>query len=227
MSAKKLAFGLLCLLVLTAAPVQGNGYSWQTAFEPWTTPWAGDFFDFDAALTDISGGIPTSMTVESASFDLLWHELLREENLGRWREFQGGAATVIPVTAIRIFRLSDEPFTALAASQRLAEQRYSLSPRSSSPTAAQWHVPILGMDTAGEVEFQGNMYERGPWNPLTGWLFYGDGLFSAREWSWENFLPRALTIVGLLLGGLMMVEFLRVVLLTGLRFTRGGRRRRP
>lgn len=58
-------------------------------------------------------------------------------------------------------------------------------------------------------------------------LFAEDGIFSGRPWDWDNFLPRILTVGGIVIGGLLLVEFLRMVVQIGVRSlsmrTRGKR----
>ncbi len=58
------------------------------------------------------------------------------------------------------------------------------------------------------------------WRPL-GWLLEEDGLLSGQAWSWENFMPRLLTVAGLVLGVLLAVEVLRVLLTMGARAAGG------
>jgi hypothetical protein len=60
---------------------------------------------------------------------------------------------------------------------------------------------------------------------LAAWLLEDEGVFSARPWSWENFLPRMFSVAGILAFGLLLVEFLRVVARLGLRTLGGGGRR--
>jgi hypothetical protein len=49
-----------------------------------------------------------------------------------------------------------------------------------------------------------------------------DGLFSGRPWNWDNFLPRILTVAGLLVLGLLLTEAMRYI--TGLGRRMLGRR---
>lgn len=52
------------------------------------------------------------------------------------------------------------------------------------------------------------------WRPLR-WLFEEEGLFSGQSWNWDNFLPRLLTVAGLVLGGLLAVEVLHAIVQMG------------
>jgi hypothetical protein len=52
---------------------------------------------------------------------------------------------------------------------------------------------------------------------LLSWLLEDEGVFSGRPWSWDNFLPRVLSVAGLVLGALMAVEFLHLVVALGVR----------
>lgn len=52
---------------------------------------------------------------------------------------------------------------------------------------------------------------------LFSFLLEDEGVFSGRAWSWDNFLPRIATISAMVLGGLLLVEFLRLVANLGIR----------
>ncbi len=46
---------------------------------------------------------------------------------------------------------------------------------------------------------------------LSSFLFEEEGIFSGRPWDWDNFLPRLLTIGGIVVGALLFTEFMRLV----------------
>jgi len=58
---------------------------------------------------------------------------------------------------------------------------------------------------------------------LAGLLTEEQGIFSARPWSWENFLPRLFTVAGIMAAGLVTVELLHFII-SGLTRIRGRSR---
>jgi hypothetical protein len=52
---------------------------------------------------------------------------------------------------------------------------------------------------------------------LLSWLFEERGVFSGEAWDWENFLPRLLSVVALVVVGLLLIEFLRFLVTLGVR----------
>lgn len=53
-------------------------------------------------------------------------------------------------------------------------------------------------------------------NPF-GWIMEGQGLLSGVPWSWANFIPRLLTIAGLIVFGFLFTEFLHLIYRLGVR----------
>ncbi|WP_156360874.1 hypothetical protein [Dethiosulfatarculus sandiegensis] len=63
-------------------------------------------------------------------------------------------------------------------------------------------------------------------NPFN-WIMEGQGLLSGRPWNWANFIPRLLTIAGLIVFGLLLTEFLHLIYRLGVKMMgRNALRRR-
>lgn len=157
--------------------------------------------------------------------------LIRDENLLDLVAFERSSSTIIPVVPaqlyIRYAAIEMERFQAIAEKY---SQQYA------AKTALPPGIPVflkLLYPKFGKAKMLGLLEEasrRGV--PVGGWgvldfLLMDEGIFSAVSWSWENFLPRLLSIIALVVAALLFIEFLRIVVMVGLRMVSGQERRRP
>lgn len=141
------------------------------------------------------------------------------ENWEAWQIFQATPAAAVPLAAAQLYIAFT---TSLDLSrQSKVQNTYELA---KLPPTVDWRdfkvyhpsvwSGLLGVDdrrTDAPLS----------WGPVS-WLFEADGLFSGRPWDWDNAWPRILTIFGMVLIMLVVVEFLRLVRALGMRII--GRR---
>lgn len=173
-----------------------------------------------------------------AGFDPLDYHLLRlleTESWSQWQAFRRSPSTVIPLgPAGRILLLVRAGFTAKAPLRAL----YTRQQLAAGTRTFKWVSPPDGRSPEGLLRFLAyapagrnlglldlDSSEVAKQFNLASWLMEGEGVFSARPWSWDNFLPRLFSVAGLLALGLVLVESLRGILRLGSR-TLGQARRR-
>jgi len=146
--------------------------------------------------------------------------MMHDEDWSNWQDFVRFESKVIPLgSAWRVLYLVSAGFM----------EKRPLSIRSEEPQLAKAYVQVLRrMYYKPDPREVGFLRIENP-APLTSrWSLYGflmedKGLFSGRPWSWENFLPRFFAMGGMLVGGLLAIEFLRFIVSMGLRL--GSRRK--
>jgi hypothetical protein len=156
------------------------------------------------------------------------YALLRGQSVQEWLLFQRPGQTMFPLLALkRILRAGPDP--------QMGKISFALSrpePRSSGlsfsirdifhPRLTQVKENIK-LDISEFNPTGGGYYEpKNPWYDPATWFMEEDGLFSGRPWNWDNFLPRILTVAGLLVLGLLLTEAMRYI--TGLGRRMLGRR---
>lgn len=149
----------------------------------------------------------------------LTNELITEESLFDISEFERGATTIIPVVPVTLY---------LRYASRDLEEREAEGSRifRRGPPPVPIFLRLLFPKVVAPHKL-GLIQEQGRRVPAAGWgvlefLFVEEGLFSGEEWSWDNFMPRLLSVAALVVTGLLFIEFLRVVVLLGLRAFRSS-----
>jgi hypothetical protein len=145
--------------------------------------------------------------------------LILDESWEEWLAFQRQPYRVIPLEALkRILRVDYvstklQPAPAQGESDGILEAARTIL----LPAETTW-FPTKG----GLVSHDGEGSRK--FSPFE-WLIQEEGLFSGRPWDWENFLPRLLTIGGLVVLGLLLTEGLHYLFGLGARVM-GLRQRR-
>ena len=147
--------------------------------------------------------------------DLFIQELIADENWEDWQRFQASTATVIPVASAQLYIIYSEEY---ARSKRPKVQMREHLPK--EPKVVRRQIWVREGANVGLLQRGETKRGRVAWKPLS-WLFEDEGIFSGREWTWDNFIPRLLTITGLVFGLLMIVEFLHLLAALGIRTLRG------
>lgn len=159
--------------------------------------------------------------------------LIRDENLLDLVAFERSSSTIIPVVPAQLYihyaAIEMERFQAIAEKY---SQQYRRHARTLPPPSIPVFLKML-YPKFGQAKMMGLLEEAGRRGvPVGGWgvldfLLLDAGIFSAVAWSWENFLPRLLSIIALVVAALLFIEFLRIVVMVGLRMISGQERRRP
>lgn len=152
------------------------------------------------------------------------HQIISEENWQDWVRFQHSNEVMIPVSSVMMYKvhylesaLQHEREKTALPPLRVSRRNISSLKLISRQLAPQRWISADRERDPIEVDR--------PWSPVS-WLFEQDGLFSPDPWAASNLLPRIITIVGLVLGGIIAVEFLRLLVRTGARMMKGRRRKR-
>lgn len=177
--------------------------------------------ELDAVLDEFPMGVPNwTMYIGFEPVDYLYLVLRGDGDWSDWQDFIRSESKVIPLASARrvLYLVStgfmdkrplsmgwSEPEKSKAYIEVLRRMYYKPDPR---------QLGYLRLEAAEPVHSR--------WGVLS-FLTQRDGLFSGRPWSWDNFLPRLFTVAGMLIGGLLGVEFLRFIISAGMRL--GGRRR--
>jgi hypothetical protein len=156
------------------------------------------------------------------------YELLRGQSVQEWLLFQRSGQTVFPLMALKRILRTDlgsqmGKISFALSSPELRSSGLSFSIRAlfyPRPTQVKENIKL---DIAEFNPTTGGYYKpKNPWYDPATWFTEEDGLFSGRPWSWDNFLPRILTVAGLLVLGLLLTEAMRYI--TGLGRRMLGRR---
>ena len=146
-------------------------------------------------------------------------EMIRDENRFKLELFTLSRETIIPLASAHLYIVH-----AVRVSQIKRGKVEALTPEEAPPRP--WDIKDLpsglshlpeGLAAMGKLRsLLGSqpLPEVKGWRPF-GWLTEDEGLLSGRPWSWENFMPRLLTMAGMVLGGLLAVEVLRALLAVG------------
>lgn len=166
----------------------------------------------------------------------LLEDLIMAENWESWRIFQGTPGAAVPLAATQLYILYSGKAGKRSPLKFGEKALKSPSVRVEKATETQVDVPSADEWAKQSPSKFDSLFRQGlliienkkgslkePFKPqeqglsVLEFLFEGDGPLSGRPWTWENFLPRVLTITAYLVGGLMLIEFLHLVLLVGLR----------
>ena len=132
--------------------------------------------------------------------------LVLDESWEEWMSFQRSPYRVIPIEALkRIFRVA-------SVSTKVKQSRGG-SPGPEEVVDVAGSIILPGGVTwvtskHGMIHHAGGDSRK--FSPFE-WLIQEEGLFSGRPWDWENFLPRLLTIGGLVVLGLLVTEGLHAL----------------
>ncbi len=152
---------------------------------------------------------------EPETLEVLAERMLRDENWDSWRRYQATTETRVPLAATQQFLESATRLSRLdkRLQVRLTRERPPFPEEEVLEKAFRLFNPQdqIGKVTAAPVERAYTPFK------LFSFLMEDDGVFSGRAWSWDNFLPRIATISAIVLGGLSLVEFLRLVANLGIR----------
>jgi hypothetical protein len=181
--------------------------------------------ELDAVLNELPLDMSNwTMHIGYEPMDYLYFSLMGDGDWSDWREFIKSDSKVIPLASAR--RVLYMVSTGFMDKRPLS---MPLSQGWEEPEKAKAYIDVLRRmyyrpdpRQMGYLRLDAPKPQRSRWT-LVGFLTQKEGLFSGRPWSWENFLPRIFTVSGMLIGGLLGVEFLRFIVRTGLRL--GGRRR--
>ena len=213
-----LALSLALVLCLGCPPAQAYEFTWDSILENriYQSQTKGDKFERD--VPDPGMGWPIYKFVDKVP--ILAAELITDENLLDIRNFETSSTTIIPVVPVQLYLRY-----ATSSIQRRTEEGSRVY-KKIPPPGIPFFLKLL---TAGpsKVGLVGRGERKGipkRWGVLN-FLFLEDGVFSGEEWDLENFLPRILAVVALVVAALLVIEFLRFLLLVGMKVVSGADKR--
>ncbi|MFH1058187.1 MAG: hypothetical protein V1797_05830 [Pseudomonadota bacterium] len=154
--------------------------------------------------------------------ELLMERAIRDENWAEWQAYYADTEARIPLAAgqhlIRsLGRLAPVEKRLLVRMATTPEVRNVAVPSDKEDELVE---RVFAMFTPqkqiGPISEAPMEREVSPFLALD-FLFTEDGVFSGRAWDWDNFFPRILTLAGLVISLLLIVEFLRIVVQVGVR----------
>jgi hypothetical protein len=150
------------------------------------------------------------------------HQIIIDENWEAWERFQKSTGAVIPMVPVFFYKVFS-----LATPVQSEREKTGLPPLKVTPRNIS-ALNLMSERLTGRTQVSGGrevdpMKVGAPWSPAT-WLFSGDGLFSPQPWEAKNFIPRVITIMLFVLGGVILVEFIRFLVRVGSKSLGGGRR---
>lgn len=155
--------------------------------------------------------------------DLLMDRAIRDENWSEWQAYHADTEARIPLAASRqivrsMNRLNPVEKRLVVRMARAPQVREAMV---SSQKEDELIERVFGLLTAQQKQI-GPISEAPPEREAAhfialDFLFTEDGVFSGRAWDWDNFLPRILTLGGLVIGFLLLVELLRMIVQVGVR----------
>lgn len=177
--------------------------------------------ELDDVLNELPKGVPSwTMHTGFEPVEYLYFSLMSDEDWSDWQDFIRARKKVIPLGSVRrVMYLVNSGFL----------EKRPLELGWDEPEKAKAYIDVLRRmyyqpesPQLGYVRLDAPEPKRSRWK-MFGFLTERDGLFSGRAWSWDNFLPRLFTVAGMLIGGLLGVEILRLFIRAGLRL---GERRK-
>gem|GEM_PF-1714889 len=152
---------------------------------------------------------------------LLTDEMIRDEHLVEVEAFGHTTTTVLPLLSAQMYLLYSRALHRhLQAAEAEQKSRvYHQLPGPGIPLMLKLLFPgyVEQEGAVGLLQGQGFRTPSGRAAGILGWLFEDEGVFSGNEWNWENFLPRILSVTALIVVGLLFIEFLRFLVLLGIR----------
>ncbi|MBU1274673.1 MAG: hypothetical protein KJ720_04795 [Proteobacteria bacterium] len=166
-------------------------------------------------------GIGWELYRQTDDIPLFTDEMIRDEHLMVLVAFERDTSTILPILSARMYLLYNR---VLHRHMREAEASQKTRVYGKFPDPGIPLMLKLLFPSHVEQESAVGLLRRGDQrNPsgrsvgLLGWLFEEEGVFSGNEWNWENFLPRILSVTALVVVGLLFIEFLRFLVLLGIR----------
>lgn len=214
-----LALSLALALCLGCLPAQAYEFTWDSILKESIDQSQAQGDRFERNVPDPGMGWLIYKFVDNAP--ILAAELITDENLLDIRDFEISSTTIIPVVPVQLYLRY-----ATSSIQRRAEEGSRVY-KKVPPPGIPFFLKLL---TAGpaKVGLVGRGGRRGipvqRWGVLN-FLFLEEGVFSGEEWDFENFLPRVLSVIALVVSALLIIEFLRFLLLVGLKAVSGADKR--
>lgn len=148
-------------------------------------------------------------------------EMIRDEHLVKVAAFERSTTTVLPLLSAQMYLTYSRAMLRYMAKSEGEEltRVYRQLPEPGIPLMLKLLFPgYVSKETSlGILRTSGPRTSPGGSSGILGWLFEDQGVFSGQKWSLENFLPRVLSVTALVVVGLLFIEFLRFLVLLGLR----------
>lgn len=156
-------------------------------------------------------------------FELLMDRVIRDENWTQWQSYYADTEARIPLAAgqhlirslNRLAPVEKRLFTRMASNPEVRNVAVSADKEDELVERVFAMLAPQGKQI-GPISETPAQHDVSPFLVLD-FLFTEDGVFSGRAWDWNNFLPRILTLAGLVISLLLLVEFLRIVVQVGMR----------
>lgn len=168
---------------------------------------------------------------QTAILPVLTDEMIRDEHLVVVEAFGHNTTTVLPFLSAQMYLLYSRT---LHSQLQMAEPEqktriYRKIPEPGIPVMLKLLFPgyVNQTQSVGLLQGQGARQPSGSASGILGWLFEDEGVFSGRDWSWDNFLPRILSVTALVVVGLLFIEFLRFLVLLAVRSIGNADRKQP
>ncbi len=155
---------------------------------------------------------------------LLTAEMIRDEHWLKVIKFERDTSTILPLLSAQLYiqyrnvahsRVRREP--SMEGRSRVTSSGGKL-PDPGIPLLLRLLFPTsVKGEAIGLLERESRRRTPHRRYGLLNWLFEEQGVFSGEAWDWENFLPRLLSVVALVVVGLLIIEFLRFLVLLGMR----------
>ena len=158
-------------------------------------------------------------------------EIIRDEHMLEMVAFERNTTTILPLLSAQMYVLYSRVLNR-HLQQAEAEQMsriYRQLPAPGIPLMLKLLFPgYVDQETSvGLLQGGRQRVPSGRASGILGWLFEDEGVFSGYEWSWDNFLPRILSVTALVVVGLLFIEFLRFLVILGVRSIGNVDRKRP
>ena len=149
------------------------------------------------------------------TLEVLRDRMIRDENWEVWLRYEVSTEARIPLASTQQF---------LESASRLSrlEKRLQVRLTRERPPFPEEEVLEKAFRLFNPQEQISKIIAAPESRPVTAFKLFSflledEGVFSGRAWSWDNFLPRIATISAMVIGGLLLVEFLRLVASLGIR----------
>lgn len=205
-----LAVAMLVLGPLSAGSTPFNGQE----LVGWPAVWGRDEFRLDLEplpsleMNYRAWGDPETL-------DVLRDRMIRDENWEAWLRYEISTEARIPLASTQQFLESTSRLSRL-------EKRLQVRLTRERPPFPEEEILEKAFRLFNPQEQISKIIAAPESRPVTAFKLFSflledEGVFSGRAWSWDNFLPRIATISAMVIGGLLLVEFLRLVASLGIR----------
>jgi hypothetical protein len=214
-----LALSLTLALCLASPAAQAYEFTWDSILKDriYQSQTTSDRFEQD--VPDPGMGWQVYKYVDNVP--ILAAELITDENLLDIRDFEISSTTIIPVVPVQLYLRY-----ATSSIERRTEEGSRVY-KKVPPPGIPFFLKLL---TAGPTKVGLVGHGRRKGIPVQRWgvlnfLLMEEGVFSGEEWDLENFLPRVLSVIALVVAALLVIEFLRFLLLVGMKVVSGADKR--